>query len=381
MKTMILSNANSPFIKWFCNTLSEKLENYECDLLTTPNGLFAYPDTVKVHVYPKNGIAAKHPAPLWQNIRRVWGKYKHIKNAEPYDIIHVHYVGKEALMFSKLLRKRCKQLIVSVWGGEFQNGFDPFDPLKKQLYDRADVITFTSAQYKELFDRHYNRRYLHKLKVCPFGLATFEELKKLKLDKNACKRMLGLPLDKKIVSLGYNSTMRQQHLKIIERLEDLDDVFFVVPMTNVPCNAYSQRIQDYIADVRRALVDRKINHKIFLDYMTNHEVAMLRKASDILIQVQIYDQLSASMQEHLYAENIVITGAWLPYEPLYERGVFMLKVHKPEEVGSILRYALHNYDDLKERCKNNPKIIEQFNNPEECVNRWVNLYEKLEARL
>jgi len=45
------------------------------------------------------------------------------------------------------------------------------------------------------------------------------------------------------------------------------------------------------------------------------------------------DRIIVTVQEYLYAENIVITGDWLPYDTLDERGVFMLKVSSVEEVG------------------------------------------------
>ena len=63
------------------------------------------------------------------------------------------------------------------------------------------------------------------------------------------------------------------------------------------------------------------------------------------------------MQEHLYAENIVITGDWLPYNTLDERGVFMLKVSSVDEVGEKLVYALNNLEQLKKKCERNSQII------------------------
>ncbi len=55
-----------------------------------------------------------------------------------------------------------------------------------------------------------------------------------------------------------------------------------------------------------------------------------------MIQLQATDSFSSSMRETLYAGNIVITGDWLPYGTLDEKGVFMLKVSSVEEAERSL---------------------------------------------
>ena len=134
---------------------------------------------------------------------------------------------------------------------------------------------------------------------------------------------------------------------------------------------------EYRNTVRKYVEQHSLRYKIFDRFMPDEEMAMLRRASDIMIQVQITDQFSGSMQEHLYSENVVITGDWLPYGTLDEKGIFMLKVSSVEEVGEKLVYALNNLDSLKEKCKKNPEIIWELSSWEKNIQSWIDMYEEL----
>jgi len=109
--------------------------------------------------------------------------------------------------------------------------------------------------------------------------------------------------------------------------------------------------------------------------MPDREIALIRKASDVFINVQVTDQFSGSMQEHLFAENVVITGDWLPYKTLDERGVFMRKVSSVDDVGRELLHVAHNLDSLRKNCLINPDIIWELSSWEKNIQSWVGLYE------
>jgi len=190
-----------------------------------------------------------------------------------------------------------------------------------------------------------------------------------------CRKHLGLPEDSIIVTVGYNNSPGQQHIEILKsikkrRKEIPENLFFILPMTYGATNEYRNTVRKYVEQ-------HSLRYKIFDRFMPDEEMAMLRRASDIMIQVQITDQFSGSMQEHLYSENVVITGDWLPYGTLDEKGIFMLKVSSVEEVGEKLVYALNNLDSLKEKCKKNPEIIWELSSWEKNIQSWIDMYEEL----
>lgn len=147
-------------------------------------------------------------------------------------------------------------------------------------------------------------------------------------------------------------------------------LLFILPMTYGGTEKYREL-------VRRKLESSGFRYRIYDSFIPDREISMLRKASDIMIQVQITDQLSGSMLEHLYAENIIITGNWLPYAILDESGVFMHKVLSVDEVGEELLYILNDFNLFEERCKANPEIVQSFLDLENNMKSWIDMYEEL----
>jgi len=225
------------------------------------------------------------------------------------------------------------------------------------------------------FDSYYRNKYSNKLRICSFGLAPLEVLRSLELNKRECRELLSLPEESLIVTVGYNNSPAQQHIEILNSIEKHkrgipENAFLVLPMTYGATDEYRNTVRKY-------LEQHGFGYRIFDKFMPDREMAMLRKASDLMIQVQITDQFSGSMLEHLYTENVVITGDWLPYGTLDEKGVFMLRVSSVKEVGEKLVYAVNNLDSLKEKCKKNPEIIWELSSWEKNIQSWIDVYEEL----
>ena len=86
--------------------------------------------------------------------------------------------------------------------------------------------------------------------------------------------------------------------------------------------------------------------------------------------------LSGSMLEHLSAQNIVITGSWLPYDCLDQWGVFYRKIDCLELISNELHDVLNKFVPYKKlTCKNSDIIIDKFrwNN---VIHDWLDLYMK-----
>jgi len=265
-----------------------------------------------------------------------------------------------------------------VWGSDFYRSSNTVRKCQKKIYDCADIITFTNEKTLHDFNDYYNHKYNSKLRIARFGLSVLDELKKLNIDKSNCRNRLGLSQDEIIVTVGYNNIPAQQHGMVIQSLKKLknsfpSNLFLLFPLTYGGTKEYREQI-------REQLKQSGFRYKMLDSFLSDEEVAMVRKASDIMIQVQKTDQFSGSMQEHLYAKNIVITGDWLPYDILDERGVFMLKVSSVDEVGNKLLYAINNMDKLKNKCLNNPKIIWELSSWENNIQSWVDMYEELLRR-
>ena len=130
----------------------------------------------------------------------------------------------------------------------------------------------------------------------------------------------------------------------------MDRILFIFPMTN-------GRDLIYKMEILKKLKNFSFQFKVFEDFMSDHQIACLRKATDIMIQVQITDQFSGSMQEHLFESNLVITGKWLPYDTLIAHGIYFRRVDTVNDIGSELLSCLQELQAEKQKCSKNPEII------------------------
>lgn len=374
MTICILGDAGSTFVLNFLARMAQHFDKTSFDVLSPRASNTELRENVNQRIlFDSSSIVGRIP-----KVRGAWAliqKHKYITRAEPYDLCHVHFVDKQSALLSRVLNQQCRRIVCSVWGSDFYRSPQRITRLQERLYGISDVITFTNKKSLIEFDSYYSKKYSNKLRICRFGLAPLEVLRKLELNKMECRKHLGLPEDSLMVTVGYNNSPGQQHFEILESIEKRkreipENLFFILPMT------YGGT-EEYRNTVRKQLEQHGYGYKIFDKFMPDVEIAMLRRASDLMIQAQTTDQFSGSMQEHLYTENVVITGDWLPYGTLDEKGVFTLKVSSVEEVGEKLVYALNNLDSLKEKCKKNPEIIWELSSWEKNIQSWIDMYEEL----
>jgi len=297
-----------------------------------------------------------------------------ISRSENYDICQIHVVNPQYWYLRGVLQKKCRNVVSSIWGSDFYRVSRLSRRRQEVLFRISSAITFTNRNTLEEFDRYFQERYSDKLRVCRFGLAPLSELKKLRLTKAECRRSLGIPDDSFLITIGYNANPGQQHLRVLESISGYSgklpkNLYILLPLT------YGGP-QNYKSSLISWLKDSGLRYKVFSEFLQDSEIALIRKASDVFINVQITDQFSGSMQEHLFAENVVITGDWLPYRTLDERGVFMLKVSSVDDVGRELVFVANNIDSLRTGSMKNPDIIWELSSWEKNINVWIDLYEK-----
>jgi len=140
-------------------------------------------------------------------------------------------------------------------------------------------------------------------------------------------------------------------------------------------NEHREKIKKYCQEI---LQKNNIRYVILQDYMNDQEVAILRKITDIMVNVQDTDAFSASMQESLYAGGIVINGSWLNYDELSKKGAYYETISelKPGALSSKIEYIIDNLKELKEKAKINKEIIRNINDFD-MREEWVKVYNKV----
>ena len=382
LRILILGNINSTFILNYVKELKAKMD-CEIDIFTEPiqsqekeyvKQFIKYFDNIyEISKYP-NEILSR--IPKIRRILQIKNMAKQIDNLDIYDICHIHYLSIEYGYLYKQIRNRCKKLIISIWGSDFYRSKWWEKRIQYRIVQYAHWITFVNIQTLEEFSKYFEKIAKDKLIIKKFGSTPLGVLRNIEhISKKDCKKSLNIPTNSIVVTCGNNASQGNQHIKIINSIETVihklpGNILFLFPFT-YGC------VRKYFLKVKGLLDKSNLNYRILTDYLGDYKIAQLRKASDIFIYLPISDQLSGSMQECLYAGNIVLTGDWLPYRILEKQGIFMLKISSVDEVGEKLIYLLNHLKKLKKSCKGNSQIIWNLSSWDKNIDGWIQMYIEL----
>lgn len=292
-----------------------------------------------------------------------------------YEICQIQYNLELYSGFIKTIKQAGKKLVVSIYGSDFYKRNSCQRKIQEKVYAEADAITFSTEETRDKFLEYYGSAYKERTRILRFGCVPLDLIDMLEReDLDESKRHLNIPIDALVVTCGYNASPRQEHLPVVTSIKKIkgklpDKILFVFPLT------YGSK--QYIWDVESALKDAQIDHKIIKEYMSDEGVARLRRVTDIMINVQKSDQLSCSMQEHLYAGSVVLTGSWLPYRILHKMNAFMLQIDSIHTLGDKLLDVIRNLSLYKNKTHVNKEIIHQLGRWDINMKKWVQFFYSL----
>ncbi|MBL4933541.1 glycosyltransferase [Clostridium paridis] len=297
-----------------------------------------------------------------------------LRNIEVYDIIHIHFLAPFYGQVFNEIRQKCTKLVATVWGSDFYRTINEDKKYQEKIIEVADNINFGNGDTLKEFDNFYNNRYSQKLSVCRFGLIQLDYIKRfMKEGKDKIKNELQCPQNSIIVTCGHNASPAQNHILLIESLIRIKDkipdrCYFLFPMT------YGDGA--VVNEVSEKLSESGLKYMIIDEFLSDEDIAKLRIISDIMIHVQTTDQLSGSMQEYLYARNVVIAGSWLPYGIFKNKDIYLLEVDRVEDVGEKVIYAIENLEKLIVNCGENRDKIWNMTSWEKAIDTWGNIYKE-----
>jgi hypothetical protein len=375
MKLLIIGDKNSQFIKNFSIELSHFDASIQIDIVNvTP--ISASEKRLNNKVYTKNysfqsltGFTSKIPKLRgFLTMRRINKIIKNVnENINQYDVILLHGLWQlHCYMFSKLNIKNIFT-VGAIWGSDFYKRVNN-SPLF-EIIDQCDLMIISTKQMVEdiLKVKKINKE---KIRNCLFGLAPLQKLFELqRVTSKESKKILGFEEDDFIIICGYNGSPNHQHRRILSVLTEIKadlpaKTKIVLPITYGGSNEYKE-------EVKQVLAKTGFDYIIYEDFLTDDQIAHLRKATDLMIQIPVTDAFSGSFQEHLFAQNMVIAGSWLPYQSLRDNGIYFETIDNVNELNDKLIFVLKNFTKLKN------KIIES-NTPDkfksslwsECIKDW-----------
>ncbi len=364
MKTLMIASLKSTFGR---ETYHKLLENgVKVSLLDFDTLKLYENDKVIDETYAKRFLKYSKLSKIHLIIRILFIAQVISKNS--FKAINIHFVYIYYIVIFPILKKN--NVIYTVYGSDFYR----MNPLKrwlqKFLYQKAKMITFTNPLSQKSFLEYYCA-FEDKVKVCRFGLGTLDFIdKNREKNKAEIKQTLGYSQSKIIVTCGYNATKAQQHELMIEQLctiksEILSKIQFIFPMT------YGDTL--YKESIKNILQKTNLDYIILEDFLFEDNNAYIKLASDVMINMLQTDSFSGSMQEFLYANNLIITGSWLPYKVFDDEGIVYYKIDSLGGLGKKLIEVVLDLD--KGIMVVNIPIIYKLSSWKNTIKSWIEVYE------
>lgn len=294
-----------------------------------------------------------------------------------YDVIHCHWITPP-LVLTHGIHKHCNKLFATFWGTEWKNfkilysqklykkHLDKFVSEIDYIVNSKTFKQIISDIYPQLVDKHIEG-YL--------GSAPLEEVYKLMKheDKVESKKKLNIDTSKTVVLIGYSGKQLHQHLPIIQELSKREELknklHLLAPMTRGAGKEYCDRV-----DI--ALKKSGYTYTLLRDcFLSNEDVARLRNATDITLQLSTTDGFSRSIVECVCAKSVLIYGNWLRYKEHLENSKLIAHAVPSIEAGiDLLKNIADCIEIYKEELEQNHINGKAKNLWSDCIKDWVNAY-------
>lgn len=380
VKVLLVGNANHQYIKNFACWLRKKWNGpIIIDALTHvpyPERDHTYYDHIYyLDLYP----TIFHRIPVFREILRIlWSYRNQLKKIrhQDYDVLHIHFLFYYYFFGWRYLRESARNIVITVWGNDYNGIGNIRKKIVHWMLNKADLVSLTNSTMIKTISQ-YLKPGKGILKTS-YGLSPLDALIKSKnISRSEAVRHFGLDEEKVIITCGYSNRNEHRQSLVIKAIENLPEnlkkkVILVLPMT------YGNEL-DNLNRVKNELNNITFEYRVFDSFVADKEVALLRKASDIFIHIVDYDQMSGAMIEYFYSNNIVVTGAWLPFQELEEQGFFIVKVEKPEHIGERLKEIISDLKRYQNKVSNNQEFIEQTWAWGKVIDKWIDIYKNLNS--
>jgi glycosyltransferase involved in cell wall biosynthesis len=377
-KILIISEAH--LVKTFVQATISKIKEetgtqFDCFITSpidekTKQSLSSSFENIFVNQYPR-GIVKKFPKVRVAQV--VYGLRKIARKLPEYDIAHIHFHHFYFPFFTHIIRKKARKFFITFYGGDFDHVSNFKHWCNQKSMRLMDGVFAENEVMLQNIVRKYQvderRSEIGTLIFLMNNFISFEPF----LEKNtieSAKKVWGVK--KNLVVCAYSAGMVMQHATIIEALnmiqDKLSDYKVIFPMT------YGWRGDETRAMVKEKLTSSSFDSLVLEEYLTTDKLQALRLAADIFINIPSRDQMASSFLEHLAAGSVVITGKWLPYSKLVEKGVYFIEIDTAGDLSGALSSVLDNLEEHRQRSKVNRDIILNMMSWNSIKTNWYKYY-------
>jgi len=282
-------------------------------------------------------------------------------------VIDIHFVEAE---YSKYILDLPQKIACSLFGSDLYRTSEQQKKQQQSIFEKADGILL-SKNMLPYFEEHFGKmegKYLFN----QYGSARLDLI--AETNRASIKDNFNFPKNRKIVTCGYNAKKEQQHIKAIDAIEtmseeDLEKMHFVFPLTYGGNEAYLKELKD-------RLLNSNLSYSLLEDRLNDDDLVAFRHLSDITINTQTTDALASSLKEAMVANDIILTGNWLPYSIYEEMGIYFEQLSF-DSLPSVLKNSLDNFVDLRSKSAINATKIMEFASWSVLIGDWIKSYEIL----
>lgn len=295
-----------------------------------------------------------------------------LKDVAPIDVVHIHYIKLGYYRAIKKMRKRIKKVILTAWGSDLLRLDNKFNTKMKKFIESADIISAGTDNLKNFVVNTLYINETSKIREPKFGSPVIEEIGYLKKNDGKYKDKIGADSSQFVIACGYNGGPEQQHIKIIQALGEMDNIYKPHVFIHIPV-AYGLS-SDYCDVLEKELDKLGISYNLDKTFYNPREMAAIRLATDIFIHAQTTDASSSSVFEYIYADAVLVNGKWLHYPEIDEYGLSIKEFNEFSEIIDIVENILDNYKKEQEKVKRNNEILLAIRSWSNLKKAWQELY-------
>lgn len=322
-------------------------EGIQIDWLTTakvPNDVVksdGFPITILYNI-KKHFFGICYKLPILSSLCSIIDFKKSINNYSiaGYDIISIQYVTSLYLFNLRDIKRMGEKLVLSPWGSDVFRINCLEKRLLRRLYTSADYVTLLTKDFGGFIIKSFGISQ-EKCVYLDYGSDPIDTIISNIdiISKNEAKAQLGIPNDSYTITCGTNSSPAQRHVKIIEEL--------VKAKSQLPSNVVimvmlGRTTKEYDNSVLKKLEDSHFKYIYFDRRLSEWEMFLWRRATDMLIHAQVSDSNSVSIQEAMLCDSIIVNGDWMRYPHHEKYGIPYYLFHSFEDLSGVVIEAIQS---------------------------------------
>ena len=259
----------------------------------------------------KNGKKIPPLARILARIVHVWSDILRVKKRETAVI---HSLTPHVIWLAPLLNLYFNRVCLICYGSDVLRRNKSLDLLLGIGLRFIDRFAFTNVNVLNEMQSSFSFLTHRNFQILRFGLPVLEVLETSHVTKRDAKIQLGLSPESICVALGYASTPGQRQRELIDyflkKTKKLKKFQFIIPCQYGDV-AEIEKVKKILKSHQMSL--EKNNFIVFDEFFCEEKTALMRKAVDILINHSVSDSFSGTVQESIYAGNLILAADHLPY--------------------------------------------------------------------